>query len=91
MRILLAGMNHRSAPVEVRERFAVGDPGPILEKLKACEEIDEAVLMSRRLGNRLGVLPPTVLLDGQGRVLESRIGMYSERDLDSRLAAITGK
>ena len=47
--------------------------------------------LSRRLGNRLGVLPHTVLLDDQGRVLESRIGMYSEADLDSRLAVITGK
>lgn len=51
----------------------------------------EVMDLSRRLGNRLGVLPHTVLLDGEGRVLESRIGMYSEADLDSRLAAITGK
>jgi thiol-disulfide isomerase/thioredoxin len=47
--------------------------------------------LSRRLGNRLGVLPHTVLLDGQGRVLESRIGVFAEPVLESRLAAITGK
>ena len=47
--------------------------------------------LSRRLGNRLGVLPHTVLLDAEGRVIESRIGIYSEAALDSRLAAITGK
>ena len=35
------------------------------------------------------VLP--ALLDAQGRVIESRIGMYSESALESRLAAITGK
>jgi thiol-disulfide isomerase/thioredoxin len=51
----------------------------------------EVMALSRRLGNRLGVLPHTVLLDGQGRVIESRIGVYSESVLDSRLAAITGK
>ena len=45
----------------------------------------------RRLGNRLGVLPHTVLLDGQGRVIESRIGVFAEPVLESRLAAITGK
>jgi len=47
--------------------------------------------LSRRLGNRLGVLPHTVLLDGQGRVIESRIGVYQEDALESRLVAITGK
>jgi len=51
----------------------------------------EVMDLSRRLGNRLGVLPHTVLLDDQGRVLESRIGIYTEDALESRLAAITGK
>lgn len=51
----------------------------------------EVMDLSRRLGNRFGVLPHTVLLDGQGRVLESRIGIYAEPALESRLAAITGK
>ena len=51
----------------------------------------EVMDLSRRLGNRLGVLPHTVLLDAQGRVVESRIGIYTESTLDSRLAALTGK
>jgi thiol-disulfide isomerase/thioredoxin len=51
----------------------------------------EVMDLSRRLGNRLGVLPHTVLLDGQGRVVESRIGIYPESTLEGRLAAITGK
>lgn len=46
MRLHLLGMNHRSAPVEVRERFAVDDPAPLLAKLVACPEIEEAVLLS---------------------------------------------
>lgn len=50
----------------------------------------EAAVMelSRRLGNRIGVLPHTVLLDGSGKVLESRIGIYPEDRLDARLAEI---
>ena len=51
----------------------------------------EVMGLSRRLGNRLGVLPHTVLLDGQGRVLESRIGIYPEALLEERLATIVGK
>jgi thiol-disulfide isomerase/thioredoxin len=50
----------------------------------------EAAVMdlSRRLGNRIGVLPHTVLLDGDGKVIESRIGVYSEDQLEARLADI---
>jgi glutamyl-tRNA reductase len=44
--ILLVGMSHRSATVDVRELFAVQDVGPVLAKLVASEEIDEAVLVS---------------------------------------------
>lgn len=46
MKILLLGMNHHSAPVDVREQFAPGDPGPLLRKLVTCDEIEEAVLIS---------------------------------------------
>jgi thiol-disulfide isomerase/thioredoxin len=51
----------------------------------------EVMDLSRRLGNRLGVLPHTVLLDAEGRVIESRIGIFDEATLESRLAAIAGK
>ena len=44
--------------------------------------------LGRRLGNRLGVLPYTVILDGQGNVLETRVGPYSERQLEERLDAL---
>jgi len=46
------------------------------------DDVDE---LSRRLGNRLGVLPYTVILDRQGRVLEKRVGPYAEADLEQRL------
>ena len=46
MKILLIGMNHQSAPVEVRERYAPDDPGPALCKLVQYDEIQEAVLIS---------------------------------------------
>jgi len=46
VRILLYGMNHRTAPLEVRERFAADDVEPLLRKLVAGEEIEEAVIIS---------------------------------------------
>jgi glutamyl-tRNA reductase len=46
VKLLVIGMNHRTAPLDVRERLAVADPIPPLQKLCACEEIDEAVLLS---------------------------------------------
>ena len=46
MNILLLGMNHRTAPIEMRERFAVSDLAPVLQKLAAHEEISEAALLS---------------------------------------------
>src|SRR5690606_24259390 len=33
VKVVVYGMNHRTAPVEVRERFAVEDVGPLLRKL----------------------------------------------------------
>lgn len=46
MKILLIGMNHRTAPLEVRERYAAIDSGSALRKLVTCGEIEEAVLVS---------------------------------------------
>jgi glutamyl-tRNA reductase len=39
-------MNHRSAPLELREQLAVDDPAPLLQKLVRSDEVDEAVLFS---------------------------------------------
>jgi glutamyl-tRNA reductase len=46
VKLVLVGMNHRTASLDVRERLAVADPVPALQKLCACEEIEEAVLLS---------------------------------------------
>ncbi len=46
MRTLLVGMNHRSAPVELRERLAIDDTAALLQKLVASAEVDEAVIFS---------------------------------------------
>ncbi len=46
MKILLLGLNHQTAPVEVREHYALRDPGPALKKLVSHEEIYEAVLVT---------------------------------------------
>ncbi len=51
----------------------------------------EVVELSKRLGNRLGVLPHTVLLDAEGRLIESRIGIFNEATLETRLVALTAK
>jgi thiol-disulfide isomerase/thioredoxin len=52
---------------------------------------DEVGELSRRLGNRVGVLPHTVLIDRSGNVLETRVGAYPEGMLDKRLSDITAK
>ena len=46
MKILLTGMSHRTAPLALREKLAVDDPVPLLRKLVASDDIDEAVLLS---------------------------------------------
>jgi thiol-disulfide isomerase/thioredoxin len=46
------------------------------------EEIGE---FSRRLGNRLGAVPYTVILDASGTPKRAKVGAYSERELDQAL------
>ena len=46
MKVVVFGMNHRTAPVEIRERFAVSETGTVLRKLVDRPEIAEAVLLS---------------------------------------------
>ncbi len=57
MRLLLVGMSHKSAPIEIRERYAVEEVGPILSKLTNQDEIDEAVAISTC--NRVEVIVST--------------------------------
>jgi glutamyl-tRNA reductase len=73
--LLLLGLSHRSAPLDLRERYAVDDPAPALAKLARCAEVDEAVVLSTC--NRVEVLVAT-------RDLESarvRLRSFFEREL----------
>jgi glutamyl-tRNA reductase len=54
VKLVLLGMNHRTAPLDVRERLAVDDPAPALQKLARSDEVDEAVLLSTC--NRIEIL-----------------------------------
>jgi glutamyl-tRNA reductase len=76
VKIILVGLNHRSAPVEVRERLAVDDVAPPLQKLVAGDEIDEAVLISTC--NRVEVVALTRDLQAARHRLQS----FFRRDLD---------
>jgi glutamyl-tRNA reductase len=67
MKVMLLGMNHRSAPVEVRERFAVAQTGPLLRKLIDRPGIEEAVLLSTC--NRVEVVVITKNPDAAQHVL----------------------
>lgn len=51
----------------------------------------EVTELSRRLGNRLGVLPFTVVIDRSGSVLDTKVGAYTEIDLERKLAVFSGK
>jgi glutamyl-tRNA reductase len=48
MSLLVVGLSHRSAPLEVLERFAVSaaDAGKVLGQLLDCEDVAEALLLS---------------------------------------------
>jgi glutamyl-tRNA reductase len=82
VKLLLFGMNHRTAPLELRERLAVSDPGPPLQKLVACEEIDEAVLISTC--NRVEVVALTRSADAA----RLRLRSFFRRELGGELAGI---
>ncbi len=75
MKIILMGMNHESAPVEVRELLAVDEPGPLLQKLVNSDEIEEAALFSTC--NRVEVLVLTRSLEGA----RHRLLSFFNRDL----------
>ena len=75
MKIVLLGTNHHSAPLELRERLAVEDPVPPLEKLVAGDEIEEAVRLSTC--NRVEVVALTRAPEGA----RHRLHRFFSRDL----------
>ncbi len=48
----------------------------------------EAIALSKRLGNRLEVLPFTVIFDQRGRRIHSQIGEMTAEELQTQLAAL---
>jgi len=77
-RILLLGMNHRTAPVEVREQFAVDQPRDLLRKLVIRPEIDEAALISTC--NRVELLVTADNPEAAGHVLHEFFARDLARD-----------
>ena len=49
---------------------------------------DEVGELSKRLGNRAGVLPHTVVFDPGGQVVSAKVGAYGEVELDGILSKI---
>jgi glutamyl-tRNA reductase len=70
------GMNHRTAPLALRERFAVEDLRPVLAKLVTGDEIEEAVLLSTC--NRVEILCDSQQVEHA----RMRLRSFFERELD---------
>lgn len=81
MRVLLLGVNHKSAPVDVRERLAVDDVGPVLSKLALSDEIAECLLLSTC--NRTELVAVTRHLDDA----RLRLRTFFRQDLGGRDSA----
>ncbi len=75
MNLLLLGMSHRTASLELRERYAVGDLRPALEKLADSSDIDECVIVSTC--NRVEV----VVLTRESEAARLRMRSFIEREL----------
>ena len=75
MNLLLLGMNHRTAPLALREHYAVEDVAPALGKLVDREVVAEAVLISTC--NRVEALVWTPQPD----VARLRLRSFFEREL----------
>ena len=52
---------------------------------------DEANELARRLGNRLGVLPFTVILGPTGETLDVKVGAYSEAEIERKIDSFAPK
>jgi len=68
VKILLLGVNHQTAPIELRERLSVSDPRPLLEKLESDTDVEEAVLLSTC--NRTEIVVATRSLAGARLALQ---------------------
>jgi glutamyl-tRNA reductase len=73
--LLLLGMSHRTAALELRERYAVTDLGPALEKLAASQDVEECLILSTC--NRVEVMVLTRSLEAA----RLRVRSFVEREL----------
>ena len=81
MNVVLLGMSHRTAPVDLRERFAASELRGPLEKLVRASEVEEAVLLSTC--NRVEVVVAT----RQPEAAALRLRRFVEHDLGGRASA----
>jgi glutamyl-tRNA reductase len=103
--VIVVGVNHRSAPIEVRERFAHGaaEVAPALAALRAASGAREAVLLSTCNRTEFYMVEGDREEDGEGgaavkRVLSERLGadaapyLYVRRDREAvaHLYRVTG-
>ena len=81
MRIVLVGMNHKTAPVEIRERLQLdcGDGGPALAELLGTPEIREVLVLSTC--NRVEVLARVA--DGEAAVGRLKEFIFRQGNLDA--------
>jgi glutamyl-tRNA reductase len=79
MRIVLIGMSHWTAPVEIRERLqlACGDGGPVLAELLGIPEVREVLVLSTC--NRVEVLAR--VSDGEAAVEQLKSFIYRQGNL----------
>jgi glutamyl-tRNA reductase len=82
--LLLVGMNHRTAPLALREHYAVAELGPPLAKLVDHDVVSEAVLLSTC--NRVEAMVCAPRPD----VARLRLRSFFERDLASGPPPATG-
>lgn len=79
MNILCAGINHRTARLDVRERFAVApeEAPALLSDLRSVEGVSGAVVLStcNRVEIYASSLCPVRALDGFRKILSARTGM----------------
>jgi glutamyl-tRNA reductase len=81
MRIVLIGMNHKTAPVEIRERLQLdcGDGGPALAELLGIPEVREVLVLSTC--NRVEVLARVA--DGEAAVERLKEFIFRQGNLDA--------
>jgi thiol-disulfide isomerase/thioredoxin len=74
------GLSNEEAAVVARFTLDV----PVSYPLWTGADVDS---LSRRLGNHVGILPHTAIIDRTGTVLESKLGPFTEAQLEERLTA----